>query len=143
MNCKKVSFIGCFLFWLCIQYNGDIMDYVDLIVQEGFILDKDYEYNGIVNLKLSLLNFSDKVYKKIKVFIILKGLIKIEDIDTLLTYSRKNNNVIIEVPIINSLEYSNILIKIKRIGFSQFDYKIIILDNCKKVIYKSLQNKKS
>lgn len=143
MNCKKVSFIGCFLFWLCIQYNGDIMDYVDLIVQEGFILDKDYEYNGIVNLKLSLLNFSNKVYKKIKVFIILKGLIKIEDIDTLLTYSRKNNNVIIEVPIINSLEYSNILIKIKRIGFSQFDYKIIILDNCKKVIYKSLQNKKS
>lgn len=141
MNCKKVSFIGCFLFWLCIQYNGDIMDYVDLIVQEGFILDKDYEYNGIVNLKLSLLNFSDKVYKKIKVFIILKGLIKIEDIDTHLTYSRKNNNVIIEVPIINSLEYSNILIKIKRIGFSQFDYKIIILDNYKKVIYKSLQKK--
>lgn len=119
------------------------MDYVDLIVQEGLILDKDYEYNGIVNLKVSLLNFSDKVYKKIKVFIILKGLIKIEDINSKLNYSTKTNSVIVEVPIINSLEYSNILIKIKKIGFSNFNYKIIILDSCKKVIYKSLQNKKS
>lgn len=119
------------------------MDYSNLIVQECLILDKDYEYNGIVSLKVSLLNFSDNIYKNIKVFIILKGLIKIEDISTDLIYSKKNNNVIVQMPIINSLEYNNILIKIKRIGFSHFDYKIIILDNCKKVIYKSLQNKKS
>ena len=43
------------------------MDYSNLIIQEGVFNDKEYIYNGITNLKVSLLNFGNVSYKNLKV----------------------------------------------------------------------------
>lgn len=109
------------------------MNYSNLAIQESIYKDKEYIYNGIKNLKISLLNFNNVTYNDLKVYIIIKGIVKIIDIDTTLNYSLKNKNIKIDVLNIEPLSFENVVIKIQEIGFSKWEYKVIVLNKNKKI----------
>ena len=113
------------------------MDYSNLIIQEGVFNDKEYIYNGINNLKVSLLNFGNVSYKNLKVYIIIKGFIRIIDVNTNLDFLVKDKNIVVDIEKIEPTLYNNVIIKIQEIGYSNWNYKVIILDKNKKAVYKN------
>ena len=90
------------------------MDYSNLIIQEGVFNDKEYIYNGITNLKVSLL-----------------------DVNTNLDFLVKDKNIVVDIEKVEPTLYNNVIIKIQEIGYSNWKYKVIILDKNKKAVYKN------
>ncbi len=112
------------------------MNYNDLVIQEGIINDSEYAYNGKCLFKISLLNFGINRYQSLKVFVIFKGLINIERVDTNLEYTKKDKCLVFTINCINSNEYKNALIYLKEIGFCKWFVRIIVLNKYNQLIYR-------